>query len=91
MINISRGPILVEEDLVAALDSGHLEAAALDVFRNEPLADNSPLWNHPKVFVTPHIAGINYAHSAAKLMADNIMRVQAGELPFPIYDPVRGY
>ncbi|WP_322982061.1 glyoxylate/hydroxypyruvate reductase A [Pseudomonas sp. C11] len=91
VINISRGPILVEEDLVAALDSGHLEAAALDVFCSEPLATDSPLWSHPKVFVTPHIAGINYAHSAAKLMTDNIKRVRSGELPFPIYDPVRGY
>lgn len=91
VINISRGPILVENDLVRALDSGHLEAAALDVFRSEPLAEQSPLWSHPRVFVTPHIAGINYAHSAAKLMADNIKRVQAGEQPFPIYDPARGY
>ncbi|WP_281686479.1 glyoxylate/hydroxypyruvate reductase A [Pseudomonas citronellolis] len=91
VINISRGPILVEKDLVQALDSGHLKAAALDVFCSEPLDADSPLWSHPKVFVTPHIAGINYAHSAARLMADNIKRVESGELPFPIYDPVRGY
>ncbi|MDO6815110.1 2-hydroxyacid dehydrogenase [Cobetia amphilecti] len=91
VINISRGPILVEDDLVAALDSGHLEAAALDVFCSEPLVAESPLWRHPKVHVTPHIAGINYTHSAARLMADNIKRIQQGEPPFPIYDPVRGY
>ena len=91
VINVSRGPILVDEDLIAALDSGHLGAAALDVFRTEPLPDDSVLWRHPKVFVTPHVAGVNYPDSAARLMVENILRIQAGGQPFPQYDRVRGY
>ena len=91
VINVSRGPILVEEDLIAALDSGHLGAAALDVFRTEPLPENNALWHHPKVFVTPHVAGVNYPDSAARLMVENILRIQAGEPPFPQYNPVLGY
>ncbi|WP_298717680.1 glyoxylate/hydroxypyruvate reductase A [uncultured Oceanisphaera sp.] len=91
VINISRGAIIVDEDLLAALDSGHLSAAALDTFRVEPLPVDHPFWTHPKVFVTPHVAGINYPHSAASLMADNIKKVVAGECPSPVFDPVRGY
>jgi glyoxylate/hydroxypyruvate reductase A len=91
VINVSRGPVLVEEDLIAALDSDHLGAAALDVFQTEPLPEQSGLWRHPKVFVTPHVAGVNYPDSAAKLMVENILRIEAGEQPFPQFDRVRGY
>ncbi|WP_438397321.1 2-hydroxyacid dehydrogenase [Caballeronia sp. DA-9] len=90
-INVSRGAIVVEEDLLSALDTDHLGAAALDVFRNEPLNKEDPLWAHPRVFVTPHISGVNYPLSAVNLMARNIRRIQAGDLPFPMYDRAQGY
>ena len=58
VINVARGAMLVEEDLIAALDSGHLAGAVLDVFQTEPLPPDSPIWRHPKITATPHIAGI---------------------------------
>ncbi len=57
LVNVARGPLVVEKDLVAALTSGHLAGAALDVTEQEPLAESSPLWNLPNVIVTPHVAG----------------------------------
>lgn len=56
LIQIGRGAHLVEDDLVAALDAGHLSGASLDVFETEPLPADSPLWDHPKLFLTPHVA-----------------------------------
>ncbi len=57
LVNAGRGAHLVEEDLIPALDSGQLSAAALDVFREEPLPQGHPFWQHPRILVTPHIAG----------------------------------
>jgi glyoxylate/hydroxypyruvate reductase A len=54
IINLGRGEHLVEDDLIVALDSGHIAAATLDVFRTEPLPQHSPLWRHPKITITPH-------------------------------------
>ncbi|ASM73316.1 MULTISPECIES: NAD(P)-dependent oxidoreductase [Roseobacteraceae] len=56
LIQLGRGAHLVENDLIAALDSGHLSGASLDVFDTEPLSASSPLWDHPGIFVTPHVA-----------------------------------
>ena len=58
VVNAGRGAHLVEEDLIPALDSGQLSAAALDVFRDEPLPPGHSFWQHPRILVTPHIAGI---------------------------------
>ena len=56
LINVARGAHLVEEDLLALLDEGHLAAATLDVFRTEPLPSDHPFWQHPKITVTPHMS-----------------------------------
>jgi glyoxylate/hydroxypyruvate reductase len=91
VINLSRGAILVDEDLLEALDSGHIAGAALDVFRTEPLPPDDPYWSHPKVAVTPHAAGPTNDRSAARKMAQNINRVLAGEAPHPVLDMKQRY
>lgn len=91
IINMGRGGTLVDSALCDALDSGHLKAAILDTFRDEPLPSDSPFWKHEKIVVTPHISGRTYARSAAKYVADNIARIERGENPFPVLDRQRGY
>ncbi len=91
LINAGRGPQVVEQDLLEALDTGHLEAATLDVFETEPLAAGHPFWTHPKVIVTPHVASQTSPDTAAPEIAANIRRIRAGKAPFPIADPARGY
>ena len=91
VINIGRGGHVVDGDLLAALDDGHLAGAFLDVFNQEPLPSQQPYWEHPKVVVTPHIAGEIVPHSAAAEVARNIRRFEAGEeLPTRL-DLARGY
>lgn len=91
LINPSRGGTIVDEDLIAALDSGKLEAAALDVFREEPLPPGHPFWRHPKVHVTPHAAAASNERSAARFIARNIRTMLDGGQPSPIVDRKRGY
>lgn len=91
LINISRGAILNEEDLMVQLDEGHLAGAALDATTLEPLPKTSPLWTHPNIHITPHMSGATYARSAARTLAENIKRLETGQLPTPLYDKVRGY
>jgi len=91
IINIGRGGIINENDLLSILDSGHIAAAALDVFAEEPLPENNSLWTHPSVYVTPHIAGQSNPGSAAKTIAENIRLIQKGESPYPIYSLNNGY
>ena len=91
VINAGRGRHLVEDDLIAALDSGHLGGATLDVFRVEPLATEHPFWRHPKVRITPHIAADGIARTAAPIAAENIRRADAGEPLLHQVDPARGH
>lgn len=86
-----RGQHLVDADLIAALDSGQLSAAALDVFRTEPLPPEDPLWTHPGVLVTPHVAAPTQAGSAVRIMADTIRRHRAGEAIPDLVDREKGY
>ena len=91
LINMGRGATLHEPDLVAALDTGLLRHAVLDVTDVEPLPADPPLWSHPGVHITPHVAGDTRPANAARLIAANIARIEVGEAPFPVYDPSRGY
>lgn len=91
LINAARGPLIVDDDLLAALDSGRLGHATLDVFRVEPLPPDHPFWHHPRVTVTPHVAAATQPETAAASVADNIARVEAG-LPLQHrVDWTRGY
>lgn len=91
LVNAGRGGHLVEEDLIPVLDSGQLSAAALDVFRQEPLPPAHPFWRHPRILVTPHIAGLTNPATAAPIVLDTIRRFEEGRpLPSQV-DPARGY
>jgi glyoxylate/hydroxypyruvate reductase A len=91
VINVARGGHLVDADLIAALDSGHLSGAVLDVFHQEPLPEGNPFWVHPKVTVTPHIAAITEPRVAAQHVVDNIRRMERGEKLENVVDLKRGY
>ena len=91
IINMGRGGIINEADLLSLLDENHITAAALDVFEQEPLSTKNPLWSHPSVYITPHIAGQSNPQSSAKTIAENIRRIEDGKMPFPIYNIAKGY
>lgn len=91
IINCARGAHVVDDDLLAALDSGHIRAATLDVFHTEPLPNDHPYWTHPKVVVSPHMASLTVASSAADWMEQNIKLIEAGEAPLNTVDLKRGY
>jgi|SRR5690554_188491 len=91
LINVGRGGHQVERDLLEALDSGQLREATLDVFEEEPLPADSPLWSHPQVIVTPHIASMTMPETAAKAVGENIKRMEAGLPPLNVVDFERGY
>lgn len=90
IINISRGAIVDEIALLKALNGDRLSHAVMDVFDVEPLPQDNALWVHPKVRVTPHMAGPTYARSAARVIVDNIKRIENGQDPQPIFDRSRG-
>lgn len=91
VINVARGAHLIEADLIAAVESGHLSGAALDVFQEEPLPPESPLWSHPKVTVTPHVAAISQPHVVVKYVLDGIAAFEHGERPENIVDVEKAY
>jgi len=91
VINVGRGAHLVDEDLIAALDSGHLSRAIVDVTEPEPLPGSHPFWSHPRVFVTPHVASMTQPETAAPILLDNIRRCQRGEPLVDVIDRSRGY
>ncbi len=86
-INVSRGGVVDDQALLNALDDGSLQTAALDSITVEPLAKGHAFWSHPKIHITPHMSGATYTRTAAQVIADNIIRMEAGEAPFPIYTP----
>lgn len=91
VINAGRGTLIVIPDLIAALDSGQLDSAVLDVFETEPPAPDDPVWAHPRITVTTHIAGYATRRDRAATVARNIIAFERGE-PLPnVYDPERGY
>lgn len=91
LINVARGRHLVDADLLAALDRGHLAHATLDVFREEPLPASHPFWAHPRIRVTPHVASYSDPAVAADLVVENLRRLDAGEPLLHLVDRQRGY
>ena len=91
VLNPGRGPLIDDEALLNALNSGHLGHATLDVFREEPLPQNHAYWHHPNVTVTPHIASETRPIWAAKSLAENIRRSEAGEPLLHLVDRDLGY
>ncbi|MEW5983781.1 MAG: D-2-hydroxyacid dehydrogenase [Acidobacteriota bacterium] len=91
--NVSRGKLVREADLVAALKDGLIAGAALDVFEHEPLDPLSPLWAMPNVVITPHVAGFraDYWEAAVDLFSENLGRFMRGEPLLNVVDKERGY
>lgn len=79
LINVARGEHLVEQDLLAKVDDGHLSGAALDVFWEEPIRDEHPFWKHPKIRITPHIASVTHPKSVVPQIIENYERLQDEE------------
>jgi phosphoglycerate dehydrogenase-like enzyme len=94
LINVSRGGIVDQDALIAALDGGRLGFATLDVTDPEPLPEGHRLWNHPKVRLTPHISTSSIARVSGRLFdkfAADLARFARGEPPSDIVDPAAGY
>ncbi|MDF3414551.1 glyoxylate/hydroxypyruvate reductase A [Sulfitobacter sp. M57] len=91
IINPGRGPLIDDNALLAALDSGQIAHATLDVFRVEPLPADDPYWTHPKVTVTPHIAAETRASTASEVIVENIRRGEADEPFINLVDRALGY
>lgn len=91
LINAGRGQLQVEEDIITALDNGDLYAVTLDVFEEEPLAPDSPLWSHPRVTITPHNAAVSDPRAINGYILRQIKRHRAGESLDNIIDIERGY
>jgi glyoxylate/hydroxypyruvate reductase A len=91
VINVARGGHLVDADLIALLESGHLAGAALDVFRTEPLPAEHPFWQHPKITVTPHTSARTLRDESIAQIAGKIRALQRGEPIAGVVDRDRGY
>jgi glyoxylate/hydroxypyruvate reductase A len=91
VINAGRGSLVVIEDLIAALDRGHLAGAVLDVFDPEPLPPEAPAWSHPRILVTSHVAGFATRRARAAYVAGVIAGLARGETPEHLYQSARGY
>jgi len=91
LINVARGRHLVEEDLIALIDEGHLAGATLDVFRTEPLPSEHPFWRHPKITVTPHTSARTLREESIAQIVGKILALQRGESIRGVVDPQRGY
>jgi phosphoglycerate dehydrogenase-like enzyme len=93
LINVGRGALVVEADLIDALARGRIAGAALDVFTTEPLPAESPLWTLPGVLVSPHMSGdvVGWREALVELFVDNLARYRAGEPLRNVVDKTRGY
>lgn len=91
VVNVSRGALVVESDLVAAIRSGHLAGAALDVQSREPLPPDDALWDEPRVLVTPHIASLPTPDTVVQQVLENLARARSGQPLLRQVDLARGY
>lgn len=91
VVNVARGAHLVDEDLIALLDSGHLAGAALDVFRTEPLPTEHAFWRHPKITVTPHTSARTLREETIAQIAGKVRAFESAEPVAGVVDIQRGY
>jgi glyoxylate/hydroxypyruvate reductase A len=91
LMNVARGGLQVEADILACLEDGTLKAATLDVFETEPLPQASPLWSHPAVTISPHSAATSEPDATARHIVEQIRRHEAGEPLQGVVDRERGY
>jgi glyoxylate/hydroxypyruvate reductase A len=91
VVNVSRGALLVEPDLMGAIASGQLAGAALDVQSREPLPADDPLWGEPRVLVTPHIASLPTPDTVVQQVLENLRRARSGQPLLRQVDLARGY
>ena len=91
LINAGRGKLQVERDIMEALDEGSLIGASLDVFEEEPLRDDSPIWSHPSIILTPHNAAVSDPNSTTACLARQLKLFEAGEPMESVVDRKAGY
>ena len=91
VVNVARGEIVDDDDLLQLIDAGHLAGAVLDVFRVEPLPPEHPFWHHPKIVVTPHVSAVTLVADSIAQVAAKIRRFEAGQPVSGIVDRARGY
>jgi len=91
VINVARGALLAEPDLLALIRAGHIAGATLDVFRNEPLPAPHPFWSEPRITITPHISALTLREEAVCQIATKIERLERDEAIDDIVDRARGY
>jgi glyoxylate/hydroxypyruvate reductase A len=91
VINVARGALIVERDLLALVDSGHLSGAMLDVFDDEPLPRTHAFWHHPRIIVTPHISAATRIDESVRQVAAKIRRLEAGLPVGGIVDATQAY
>lgn len=91
IINVARGEHLVEQDLLAKVDDGHLSGAALDVFWEEPIRNEHPFWKHPKIRITPHIASVTHPKSVVPQIIENYERMQDDKELMNVVERDKGY
>ena len=91
LVNVARGGIVVDDDLIDLLDTGHLASATLDVFRDEPLPADHPFWDHPRVTVTPHVSAATLVEDSIAQVVDKIRWLERGQPVTGVVDRARGY
>jgi len=91
LVNVARGDIVVDTDLLEALDEGHLAGATLDVFREEPLPPSHPFWHHPRITLTPHVSALTLVADSVAQIAAKIRRLEQGLPVSGVVDRERGY
>ena len=91
VVNIARGPLIVENDLLALLDEGHLASATLDVFDEEPLPPGHRFWHHPRIVITPHVSAATLVDVSVAQVAQKVDAIERGETASGVVDRQRGY
>lgn len=91
LINVARGALIAEPDLLALIRSGHIAGATLDVFRNEPLPSPHPFWGEPKIAITPHISALTVRADSVRQIVHKIEALERGETVADVVDRTRGY